>query len=178
MKAPPPVAEMSVEISISKRQPHSRKPKTCRTEIRPRDCRRPTNRDSGSANDLRTNFAPYRRTQAGSITHNHRSKKRVDYAKAGSGRRRRRLRRLKMRRDNFATAYQGLSQMQKRQSAYPCFTCVHPWRANISHHDRPALGHHEHFLLDSVCTCCGKQPLRGFVERLEPERERPVMHRD
>src|SRR6516165_10549703 len=88
-KVQPPVAETSVEISRSKRRPYSQTVKTCRTEIRRPDCRRPTNTDSGSANDLRTNCAPCRRTQAAPTIHNHHSKKRVDYARAGSGKRRR-----------------------------------------------------------------------------------------
>src|SRR5215469_6269926 len=95
-KAQPPVVETSVEISKSKLRRHSRKPKTFRIEIRLRDCHRPTNTDSGSANDLQTSYAPYRRTLAAPTTHNRHSKKRADCAQAGSGRRSGRLRLLKM----------------------------------------------------------------------------------
>ena len=75
-KAQPPVVEKRAEISRSKRRPHSQTAKTFRTEIRPRDCRRPRNTDSGSANDLRTNCAPCRRTLAAPTIHNRHSKKR------------------------------------------------------------------------------------------------------
>src|SRR4030095_215502 len=81
-KARPPVVETSVEISKSKLRRHSRTPKTCRTEIRPRDCRKPTNTDSASANDLRTSCAPCRQTLAAPTTHNRHSKKRADCARA------------------------------------------------------------------------------------------------
>src|SRR6516164_2584422 len=88
-KVQPPVAETSVEISRSKRRPYSQTGKTCRTEIRPLNCRRPTNTESTVANDLRTNCAPCRRRQAAPTIHNRHSKKRVDYAREGSGKRRR-----------------------------------------------------------------------------------------
>jgi hypothetical protein len=93
----PPVAETSVEISRSRRPRHLRKPKTCRTEIRLRDCRRPTNTDSGSASDLQTNCAPCRRALAAPIIRNRRSRKPEGCAKAGSGRRGRQVIRLKPR---------------------------------------------------------------------------------
>ena len=99
-KAQPPVAERPVEISRSKRRPHSQTPKKCRTEIRPRDCRRPRNTDSGSANDLRTNCAPCRRTLAAPTIHNRHSKKPEDCARAGSGKRQRRVIRRKVRQVN------------------------------------------------------------------------------
>src|SRR4030095_4719272 len=102
-KVQPPVVKMSVEISRLKRQPHSQTAKTFHTEIRRRDCHRPKNADSGAANDLRTNCAPCRRTQAAPTIHNRRSKKRLDYAIARSGRRTRRLRWPKTHRDSFAT---------------------------------------------------------------------------
>src|SRR4030095_3226366 len=81
-KARLPVVETSVEISKSKLRPHSRTPKTFRTEIRPRDYRRPTNTDSESANDLRTSCAPCRRTLAAPTIRNRHSKKRADCARA------------------------------------------------------------------------------------------------
>src|SRR5215475_12098033 len=100
LKARQPVEETSVEISKSKLRRHSRKPKTFRIEIRPRDCRRPTNTDSRSANDLRTNCAPCRRTLAVPTTHNRHSKKQADCARAGSGKRRQQLAPLRVRRVN------------------------------------------------------------------------------
>src|SRR5262245_16357840 len=99
-KARPPVVETSVEISKSKLQRHSRKPKTVRIEIRPRDCHRPTNTDSGSANDLQTNCAPYRRTLAAPTTHNRHSKKRADCARGGRDRSQRRVIRPKARQES------------------------------------------------------------------------------
>src|SRR5213075_3283222 len=102
-KVQPPVVERPVEISRPKRRAHSQIVKTCRTEIRPQDCRTPRNTDSGSANDLRTNCAPCRQTPAAQTTHNRRSKKRADCATARLGRRERLLWRLKLRRDNFPT---------------------------------------------------------------------------
>src|SRR6476646_10925378 len=98
-KAQPPVAERRAEMSRSKRRPHSRTPKTCRTEIRPRDCRRPRNTDSRLANDPRTSSAPCRRTPATPTTHNRHSKKRADCARAISGRRQRRVIRLILRQE-------------------------------------------------------------------------------
>ena len=99
LKVQPPVAETSVEISRSKRRPYSQTVKTCRTEIRLRDCRRPTNTDSGSASDLHTNCAPCRRRRAVPTVHNRHSKKRVDYARAESGRRGRQVIRLRARQE-------------------------------------------------------------------------------
>src|SRR3954471_22174277 len=99
LKAQPPVVEKRAEISRSKRRPHSRTPKTCRTEIRPRDCRRPRNTDLRSANDLRTNCAPCPRKLAAPTTRNRHSKKRADCAKAISDKRERLRFRLKARRE-------------------------------------------------------------------------------
>ena len=99
-KVQPPVAETPVEISRSKRRPYSQTVKMCRTEIRPLNCRRPTNTESTVANDLRTNCAPCRRRQAAPTIHNRHSKKRVDYARAGSGRRERRVIRRKRRQES------------------------------------------------------------------------------
>ena len=98
-KVQPPVAETSVEISRSKRRPYSQTVKTCRTEIPPLNCRRPTNTESRAANDLRTNCVPCRRRQVAPTIHNHHSKKRVDYARAGSGRRGRQAIRLRARQE-------------------------------------------------------------------------------
>ena len=99
-KVQPPVAETSVEISRSKRRPYSQTVKTCRTEIPPLNCRRPTNTESRAANDLRTNCVPCRRRQVAPTIHNHHSKKRVDYARAGSRRRERRVIRRKRRQES------------------------------------------------------------------------------
>ena len=96
----PPVAETSVEISRSKRRPYSQTVKTCRTEIRPLNCRRPTNTESTVANDLRTNCAPCRLRQAAPIIHNRHSRKREGCARAGSGRRERRVIRRKRRQES------------------------------------------------------------------------------
>ena len=98
-KAQPPVVERRAEISRSKRRPHSQIAKTCRTEIRPRDCRRPRNTDLGSANDLRTNCAPCRRTLAAPTIRNRHSKKPADCARAISGKRQRRVIRLILRQE-------------------------------------------------------------------------------
>src|SRR5262245_65017912 len=102
-RAQPPVAERGAEISRSTRPPHSQTAKTCRTEIRRRDCRRPRNTDSGSANDLRTNYAPCRQTLAEPTTHNRHSKKPADCAREGLGKTQRREVRPKMRLKGFAT---------------------------------------------------------------------------
>src|SRR5262245_58742085 len=95
-----PVVETSVEISRSKLRQHSRKPKTFRIEIRPRDCHRPTNTGSGSANDLETSCAPHRRTLAAPTTHNRHSKKRADCARGGLDRKQRRVIRRKARQES------------------------------------------------------------------------------
>src|SRR5262245_21951751 len=108
LKARPPVVETSMEISKSKLRRHSRKPKTFRIEIRPRDCRRPTNTDSGSANGLRTSCVPCRQTQAAPTTHNRHSKKRADCATAESGKNQRRVVRPKPRqRSPYAWSAKG-----------------------------------------------------------------------
>src|SRR6266487_4582347 len=61
-----------------------------RTEIRRRNCRRPTSRDSGSANSPPTSCAPCRQTPATQTIHNRRSKKPADRARAEEDRRRQR----------------------------------------------------------------------------------------
>ena len=98
-KAQPPVVEKRAEISRSQRRPHSQTAKTFRTEIRPRDCRTPTNTDSGSANDLRTNCAPCRRKLAAPTLRNRHSKKAEDCARAVSDKRQRQVTRLKARQE-------------------------------------------------------------------------------
>ena len=114
-KVQPPVVERRAEISRSKRRPHSQTPKTCRTEIRPRDCRRPTNTDSGSANDLRTNCAPCRRTLAAPTIRNRHSKKPADCARAGSGKRQRRVIRLILRQE--LPYVEGANRTFKKENA-------------------------------------------------------------
>ena len=59
------------------------------------------------------------------------------------------------------------SALGVRRSAFS--SSQHHWRA---------FSHHQHFFFDSVRACRRKQSLRRFVERLETERERPVMHWD
>src|SRR6266511_4712482 len=114
-KARLPVVERRAEISRPKRRPHSQTAKTCRTEIRPRDCRRPRNTDSGSANDLRTNCAPCRRRQAAPTIHNRHSKKPEDCARAGLGRRQRRIIRLKARQINCRASVPDADYLQLRR---------------------------------------------------------------
>ena len=113
-KVRPPVVEKRAEISRSKRRPHSRTPKTCRTEIRPRNCRTPRNTDSGLANDLRTNCAPYRRTLAAPTIRNRHSKKPADCARAGSGKRQRRVIRLKVRQVNCRASVSDADYLRLR----------------------------------------------------------------
>src|SRR6267154_6909580 len=115
-KAQPPVVGRPVELSRPKRRAHSGIVKTYRTEIRPRHCRTPRNMDSGSANDLRTNCAPCRRTLAAPIIHNHHSKKPADCAAAISGKRQRRVIRLKARRVNCRASVSDASYLQLRRS--------------------------------------------------------------
>src|SRR5207249_10892096 len=77
------VAEKKAEVSKSRSQRRSQKSRTFRIEIRPRDCRRPTSRDSVTANALLTNFVPRRRTRAESKLHSRHSKRKVDRCRAG-----------------------------------------------------------------------------------------------
>src|SRR5437773_3836509 len=115
-KVQPPVVERPVEISRPKRRAHSQIVKTCRTEIRLRDCRTPRNTDSGSANDLRTNCAPCRRTLAAPIIHNHHPKRPADRARAVSDRMQRRVIRLRARQVNCRASVSDASYLQLRRS--------------------------------------------------------------
>src|SRR5262249_46416460 len=117
-KARQPVVEKSVVISKSKLRRHLRRPKTFRIETRPRDCRRPTNMDSGSANGLRTNCAPCRQTQAAPTTHNRHSKRRADCARGGLGRREGRVIRLKARRE-YSYAWSADETFKKENAERP-----------------------------------------------------------
>src|SRR6266478_6699648 len=115
-KAQPPVVGRPVEISRPKRRAHSQIVKTCRTEIRLRDCRTPTSTDSGSANGFRTNCAPCQRTPAAPIIHNRHSKKPADCARAVSDRMQRRVIRLRERQVNCRASVSDASYLQLRQS--------------------------------------------------------------
>src|SRR6266478_2398507 len=117
-KVQPPVVGRPVETSRPKRRAHSQIVKTCRTEIRPRDCRTPRSTDSGSANDLRTNCAPCRRTLASPIIHNHHSKKPADRARAVSDRMQRRVIRLRARQE-FPNAWSADLTFKKENVERP-----------------------------------------------------------
>src|SRR3954471_20279030 len=106
-----------MEISRSKRQADSRTGKTCRTEILPRDCRKPRNTDSGSANDLRTNREPCPRTLAAPTIRNRHSKKPADCARAVSGKRERRVIRRKRHRVNCTASVSDAGYLQLPRSS-------------------------------------------------------------
>src|SRR4029077_2394978 len=93
----------------------------------PRDCRTPRSTDSGSANDLRTNCAPCRRTPAAPIIHNHHSKKPPDSARAESGRRQRRVIRLKARQE-FLNAWSADLTFKKEKVERPTPNAQHRTR--------------------------------------------------